>query len=420
MAGSIISTSLTSHNSRSQPQPEINTTGLINSLSSVAPSAARLSHSLATESTSARDFPIQVEKQARYALFAVAGSPNATKLERMFNATRSLTAKAEINAFATAYHELCLLDLAPKTKERLDALAKDYTTRILCDGLGDRTAFGTWSPDNATQYEQRSQLERQLASLVEQSFKEAASTPSDAFLKREVIPFIKSCVETQLGGALEATSLDQLHHLVDQRAREAVARLNAASSAQGVRLGKLSRDLGLLAMLPQLLRGVQNGASSATMPSASGPAGMPPADGPAAAVGSQPALGAGGCNNNRGVIINGNIYGNLNGNIFGYINGNSTNFGGSLHRDPNLGGLQLASQFVGCSNCGKAVTPAAADTVNDLIDLTEVEVGAAAGAPTVAADTDYDLIDLTEVEDGAAAVTPAAAADTVYDLIDLT
>ncbi|WP_440030540.1 hypothetical protein, partial [Chromobacterium amazonense] len=32
-----------------------------------------------------------------------------------------------------------------------------------------------------------------------------------------------------------------------------------------------------------------------------------------------------------------------------------------------------------------------------------VEVGAAAGAPTVAADTDYDLFDLTEVEDGAAA-----------------
>ncbi|MEJ8675068.1 hypothetical protein [Chromobacterium amazonense] len=256
-------------------------------------------------------FATLFKQQSRDALFAAAASPEKQQqLRNMFDASRNTYAQHEIDAFAKLYSQLIAKpDLSEAAKQQLQALAQQYTDRILKDGLNDPSAFGAWEPKVSKHYEQRSKLEHQLAEFAKQHTEGDFLQLGNQFKDSVVMPFIQDYVQAQLGGRqLDDETLKNLPGLVDQAAKQAFDALREARAAMsdlhGFGVGKLARDLDTVAVLPLLLRNILAGlpkdtvSPSATPPAAeaAGPGGPTPA-GP-----QQPAPGLGGITINMGGI----------------------------------------------------------------------------------------------------------------------
>ncbi|MBM2885034.1 hypothetical protein JFK97_11595 [Chromobacterium phragmitis] len=256
-------------------------------------------------------FATLFKQQSRDALFAAAASPEKQQqLRNMFDASRNTYAQHEIDAFAKLYSQLIAKpDLSEAAKQQLQALAQQYTDRILKDGLNDPSAFGAWEPKVSKHYEQRSKLEHQLAEFAKQHTEGDFLQLGNQFKDSVVMPFIQDYVQAQLGGRqLDDETLKNLPGLVDQAAKQAFDALREARAAMsdlhGFGVGKLARDLDTVAVLPLLLRNILAGLPKDTVP----PSATPPAaeaagpGGPAPAGPQQPAPGLGGITINMGGI----------------------------------------------------------------------------------------------------------------------
>ncbi|WP_434626750.1 hypothetical protein [Chromobacterium sp. CV08] len=193
------------------------------------------------------------------ALFASAGSADA--LRDVYHGSNNVYAKLEVAEFAKVYHQLSRQPgLSAEARGVLDGQARRYAEQILKDGLGERSAFGPWTPKTAKGYQLRSALERQLGQFAGKHLAGDAAKLGDAMMRDEVMPFVRQYLEHQLGGRLSEDALRQLCGVFDRAAFQAFEALREArghlQELHGLGVGKLARDLDTVAVLPLLLRNV--------------------------------------------------------------------------------------------------------------------------------------------------------------------
>lgn len=207
-------------------------------------------------------FKAQHTRDSVAALFSA--SPHAEELKELYQASPNVAAKVEIEEFSKMYAQMKQqLDLPLQDAEFLNDLARKYTARILKDGLGIESAFGPWLDSCKKQYKLRSELEHKLAVLANKHCDGDTLKLGNAFMEREVSPFILSAVETLLDRSLDEATGKQVMELVDSAARQAFEALRLIRDEMlrqsGPSLGRQSRDVDLVATLPQLLRSVLAG-----------------------------------------------------------------------------------------------------------------------------------------------------------------
>ncbi|PTU68214.1 hypothetical protein [Chromobacterium haemolyticum] len=216
-------------------------------------------------------FKAQHTRDSVASLFSA--SPQAKALYQLYRASPNVHAKGEIEEFAKVYAKLKQQpDLSPQDAKSLDDLARQYTARILKDGLGVESAFGPWLDSCKQQYKLRSELEHKLAVLANEHCGGDTMKLGNAFMLREVSTFILSYVETQLGRPLDVATGKQVLELVDSAARQAFDALRQSRDEMlrqsGPSLGRQARDLDTVAILPQLLRSVLAGLGQEAPPQA--------------------------------------------------------------------------------------------------------------------------------------------------------
>jgi hypothetical protein len=203
------------------------------------------------------EYQITFAKDCIECLFARAKPEIAGVLRDMYAASSNLYAKGEISEFAKVFTQLSRQSLSTENSALLDQLAQDYTQRIVKDGLGEKSAFGPWTPNTAKSHQQRSAIEHNLAFLAQQIGGDVLAL-GNRQIAHEVLPFIQNCLESHIGRTLDGATAQRLEEVVDQAAQQAFDALRqqrrGMSGLQGVGVGKLARDLDTVAMLPLLLR----------------------------------------------------------------------------------------------------------------------------------------------------------------------
>lgn len=194
-------------------------------------------------------------------LLGAAGAEKHQQLKTIFEQSSNVYACREILAFAKVYSQLIHQpNLSEEARTTLNTLAKQYTDKILSDGLGEKSAFGPWTPKTDRQYQKRSELEHKLATFANTHSAGDYLQLGSGFMAREVMPFIQTCIEEQLGATLSETSCQHLLELVDKAAMKTFDALRQSGAElveqRGVGVGKLSRDLDTVATLPLLLRDI--------------------------------------------------------------------------------------------------------------------------------------------------------------------
>lgn len=258
-----------------QPLHAQNISGLGESLSDVRTSSAVLSRSLSRSSAAAH--AQNGTRSSAAGLDSFGGMHKAQAINDLFGATRDekqLTllmttflkssnayACREITAFAKVYSQLLHQpNLSEEARATLEALAQQYTDKIVDDGLGEKSAFGPWTAKLDKRYQQRSALEHTLATFANSHSAGDFLQLGSVFMAREVMPFIQTCIEQQLGETLSETTCQRLHELVDNAAMKTFVALRQSSvelvEQRGVGVGKLARDLDTVATLPLILRDI--------------------------------------------------------------------------------------------------------------------------------------------------------------------
>ncbi|KMN36763.1 hypothetical protein VI26_05640 [Chromobacterium sp. LK1] len=215
-------------------------------------------HSLADLASYKADY----SRDSVAALFAA--SSQSQRLGELYQDSPNRYAKLEIAEFAKVYSQLSRQEgLSEQARQALDGLAQQYTDKILKDGLGEKSAFGPWTPRTDKQYQQRSKLEHKLAVMMERQCPGGVLQLGNDFMRREVVPFILSRVESHLGRQLDESTCQRLTELVDSAAMKAFEELRLRRGElieqRGVSVGTLARDLDTVAILPQLLRSLLEG-----------------------------------------------------------------------------------------------------------------------------------------------------------------
>ncbi|UJB33331.1 hypothetical protein [Chromobacterium sp. Beijing] len=215
-------------------------------------------HSLADLASYKADY----SRDSVAALFAA--SSQSQRLGELYQESPNRYAKLEIAEFAKVYSQLSRQEgLSEQARQTLDGLAQQYTDKILKDGLGEKSAFGPWTPRTDKHYQQRSKLEHKLAAMMERQCPGGVLQLGNDFMRREVVPFILSRVESHLGRQLDESTCQRLTELVDSAAMKAFEELRQRRGElieqRGVSVGTLARDLDTVAILPQLLRSVLEG-----------------------------------------------------------------------------------------------------------------------------------------------------------------
>lgn len=194
-------------------------------------------------------------------LFGAAQADKQPKLAAILLQSSNAYAYREITAFAKVYSQLIRQpDLSEDARSTLNVLAQQYTDKILNDGLGEKSAFGPWTAKTDKQYQQRSQLEHKLATFANTHLAGDFLQLGSGFIAREVMPYIQTCIEQQLGKTLNEATSQRLHELVDKAAMQTFDALRSSCGRlieeRGVGVGKLARDLDTVATLPLLLRDI--------------------------------------------------------------------------------------------------------------------------------------------------------------------
>ncbi|WP_186009465.1 hypothetical protein [Chromobacterium vaccinii] len=185
------------------------------------------------------------------------GEPPGRLLE-VYQGSSNFYARMEVAEFAKVFHQLAQQpDLDEESKSQLQEQAQQYAALILKDGLGEKSAFGPWTPKTDKGYQLRSQLEHKLAQHAA-SLEGGVGQLSESFLTREVLPLAGEYLAQQLGVSRDSDPVLDGQKQFERAARQVFEDLSQARRAlmdiHGAGVGKLARDLDLLAMLPLLLR----------------------------------------------------------------------------------------------------------------------------------------------------------------------
>ncbi|MGL5345496.1 MAG: hypothetical protein ACRC9O_13165, partial [Plesiomonas sp.] len=194
-------------------------------------------------------------REARDALFA--NGRDSRGAFALFLKSGNRYAKEEVTQFAKVYHQLKQQKLSPEDNKQLDTLAAKYVAKMVDDGLGSKSGFGAWTQKTNKCYQQRNKLEHSLAEIASKVCGDKYERLADSLLP-EVTQFIFSSIETELGRPLEEGSFKTVMDLIDNRAKQAWESLRGYRTEllqeRGAGVGKLSRDLDTVAILPELLR----------------------------------------------------------------------------------------------------------------------------------------------------------------------
>ncbi|MGL6002696.1 MAG: hypothetical protein ACRCZ4_11440, partial [Plesiomonas sp.] len=194
-------------------------------------------------------------REARDALFANGRDPRGASA--LFLKSGNRYAKEEVTQFAKVYHQLKQQKLSPEDNKQLDTLAAKYVAKMVDDGLGSKSGFGAWTQKTNKCYQQRNKLEHELAKIASEVCNGKHERLADSLLP-EVTQFILSSIEAELGRPLEEGAFKTVMDLIDNSAKQAWQSLRGYRTEllqeRGVGVGKLSRDLDTVAILPELLR----------------------------------------------------------------------------------------------------------------------------------------------------------------------
>lgn len=185
------------------------------------------------------------------------GEPPGRLLE-VYQGSSNFYARMEVAEFAKVFHQLAQQpDLDAESQSQLQEQARQYAALILQDGLGEKSAFGPWTPKTDKGYQLRSQLEHKLAQHAV-ALKGGIGQLSESFLTREVLPLAGEYLAQQLGVSPDSDVVRNGQKQFEQAARQVFEDLSQARrelmDSHGAGVGKLARDLDLMAMLPLLLR----------------------------------------------------------------------------------------------------------------------------------------------------------------------
>ncbi|MGL5758775.1 hypothetical protein [Plesiomonas sp.] len=201
------------------------------------------------------NFTMAYAWEARDALFANGRDPQGASA--LFLKSSNRYAKEEITQFAKVYYQLKQQKLSKEDSKQLDTLAAKYVEKMVDDKLGDISGFGAWTKKTSKSYQQRNKLEHALAEIVSKVCGDQYNRLADSLLPA-VSQFILSSIEAELGRPLEDSSFNTVMGLVDNIAKNAWESLRGYRTEllreRGAGMGKLSRDLDTVAILPELLR----------------------------------------------------------------------------------------------------------------------------------------------------------------------
>ncbi|MBX9346841.1 hypothetical protein ACFFU8_04280 [Chromobacterium piscinae] len=180
------------------------------------------------------------------------------RLLDVYQGSSNFYARMEVAEFAKVFHQLSQQpNLDEESKSQLQEQARQYAALILKDGLGEESAFGPWTPKTDKGYQLRSQLEHKLAQHAV-SLKGGVGQLSESFLAREVLPLAGEYLAHQLGVRLDSDAVRDGLKQFERAARQVFESLSQARresmEIHGAGVGKLARDLDLMAVLPWLLR----------------------------------------------------------------------------------------------------------------------------------------------------------------------
>ncbi|HHE6471127.1 TPA: hypothetical protein ACPE6X_003701, partial [Providencia rettgeri] len=226
------------------------------------------------------------------------------KLRDILTQSPNTSAKNEIARFAALYRQLTQNpDLTSEQQGLLLDLAEQYAEKIIADGLGSKSAFGPWNTTNKKDFKKRQELEHKLATLVNEATHGDCLAMGNNFAKREVLPFILSCLSNQFGCGLSDESAQKIVELVDKAAMQALVavreRYVQLVDEQGMGVGKQARDLETIGAMPLLLRSILAHIPKDLLPDEVDSARMKP-QGPAEPAGPEEPAGP----NDRGITIN--------------------------------------------------------------------------------------------------------------------
>ncbi|MEH4397644.1 invasin, partial [Escherichia coli] len=231
------------------------------------------------------NFSTSFNKKSLDFLFSSSGKEAA--LRDIFLNSNNTYAKSEITEFSNVLYSLVHQNnLQFDNEPGLQKIVNQYSDLIIKDKLSKDSVFGPWSAKNKKAHALRQNIEHRLAQLAQKHTSGEALSLGQKLLNTEVSSFIKNDILGELKLNNDVLSSLNLDDLIDSQAKLAFDSLRehrrSTIENSGFGIGKLSRDLNTVAILPELLKKVftdiandikeQHPTPSSQEPSASAPA----------------------------------------------------------------------------------------------------------------------------------------------------
>ncbi len=204
-------------------------------------------------------FSTSFNKKSLDFLFSSSGKEAA--LRDIFLNSNNTYAKSEIIEFSNVLYSLVHQnDLQFDNEPGLQKIVNQYSDLILKDKLSKDSVFGPWSAKNKKAHALRQNIEHRLAQLAQKHTSGEALSLGQKLLNTEVSSFIKNDILGELKLNNDVLSSLNLDDLIDSQAKLAFDSLREHRRSiienSGFGIGKLSRDLNTVAILPELLKKV--------------------------------------------------------------------------------------------------------------------------------------------------------------------
>ncbi|HBA9710309.1 TPA: invasin, partial [Escherichia coli] len=211
------------------------------------------------------NFSTSFNKKSIDFLFSSSGKEEA--LRNIFLNSNNSYAKTEIIEFSNVLYSLVHQNgLQIENESGLQKIVNQYTDLIIKDKLSKDSSFGPWSAKNKKTHALRQNIEHRLAQLAQQYTSGEALSLGQKLLNTEVSSFIKNDILGDLKLSNDVLSSLNLDDLIDSQAKLAFDSLRdhrrSTIENSGFGIGKLSRDLNTVAILPELLKKIFNDISN--------------------------------------------------------------------------------------------------------------------------------------------------------------
>ncbi|EPW1928150.1 T3SS effector invasin IpaA, partial [Escherichia coli] len=205
------------------------------------------------------NFSTSFNKKSLDFLFSLSGKEAA--LRDIFLNSNNTYAKSEIIEFSNVLYSLVHQNgLQFDNEPGLQKIVNQYSDLILKDKLSKDSVFGPWSAKNKKAHALRQNIEHRLAQLAQKHTSGEALSLGQKLLNTEVSSFIKNDILGELKLNNDVLSSLNLDDLIDSQAKLAFDSLRehrrSTIENSGFGIGKLSRDLNTVAILPELLKKV--------------------------------------------------------------------------------------------------------------------------------------------------------------------